>query len=466
MQDIKQDIEHAYGVTTLHPVGLSAVLVLGTAMLLVPRRWAILPILVMACFISPAQRLVIGGFDFDLLRLMVVFGWTRLLVRGELQPIGFKWIDAVTIAMAIIGTITYTMLRGDSAALTNRLGWSFDLLGMYFLFRFIVRDWKTVETAAIGFVVLSMPVAFFFVIEWMTGRNLFAVLGGVREITHVRGGRLRCQGAFAHPILAGCFWATLLPMMAALWWRDAAGRVLAAVGCFFAVVIIFCSSSSTPIMTVLFVVFAAAMFPIRHWMKWVFAAAVLATIILDLIMNKPVYHLIGRINVFSSSTGWHRFNIIDQAVKHFHEWWQLGIIDTWHWGVTDITNQYVLAGIRGGFFTMLALILIMALAYILVGRTWRYVQRDRYLLAMSWAMGVALFAHTVTFISVSYFGQIDVIWYLLLASIASLAPSTQAVAAARRARRRAAYAGREESLLPDGAQPAYARARASTVGPP
>jgi hypothetical protein len=457
MQDIKQDIEHTYGMTTLHPVGLTAVLVLGTTMLLVPRRWAILPVLVMACFISPGQRLVLAGFDFDLLRLMVLFGWTRLLIRGELQPIGFKWLDAIVVLMAVVGSTAYSMLRGwDSAAITNRMGWSFDLIGMYFLFRFLVRDWKTLETAAVGFVVLSMPVALFFLIEWMTGRNVFAVLGGVREVTHVRGGRLRCQGAFAHPILAGCFWAALLPMMAALWWRDAAGRVLAVIGCFFALMIIVCCSSSTPLMSVIFVIFAACLFPIRHWMKWVFAGAVVTTVLLDLIMNKPVYHLLGRINVFSSSTGWHRFNVIDQAVRHFDEWWEMGIVNTIHWGVTDITNQYVLTGLRGGLLTMLLFMLGIGLAYVMVGRTWRFVQHDRYRLAMAWALGVALFAHTVTFISVSYFGQIDVIWYLLLATIASLAPSPAMVAAARRSRRRAIME-QGISVSPAGIQPAYAR---------
>jgi ABC-type Mn2+/Zn2+ transport system permease subunit len=39
---------------------------------------------------------------------------------------------------------------------------------------------------------------------------------------------------------------------------------------------------------------------------------------------------------------------------------------------------------------------------------------------MLWAMGAALFAHAVTFISVSYFDQNFVNWYLLLAIIGTL----------------------------------------------
>jgi hypothetical protein len=38
----------------------------------------------------------------------------------------------------------------------------------------------------------------------------------------------------------------------------------------------------------------------------------------------------------------------------------------------------------------------------------------------AWALGAALFAHAVTFISVSYFDQNVIIFYLLLASISVL----------------------------------------------
>ncbi len=44
-----------YNQTTLHPIGLVAVVALGLIMLVAPRRFAALPIIVMACFV-PKRR--------------------------------------------------------------------------------------------------------------------------------------------------------------------------------------------------------------------------------------------------------------------------------------------------------------------------------------------------------------------------------------------------------------------------
>src|SRR5688572_20947616 len=91
--------------TTLHPVGLLAVLALGVAMLFLPRRHAVVPMFLLGCMIPSAQRLVVASLDFDLLRIMVLFGWTRVMMRQEAA--GFRWrpADFVLIAWAVSGAI-------------------------------------------------------------------------------------------------------------------------------------------------------------------------------------------------------------------------------------------------------------------------------------------------------------------------------------------------------------------------
>ena len=59
---------------------------------------------------------------------------------------------------------------------------------MYFLFRCLVRTWEDVDRVVLGFIVISVPVAIFFLIERSTGRNLFAMFGGVPLITDIRDG--------------------------------------------------------------------------------------------------------------------------------------------------------------------------------------------------------------------------------------------------------------------------------------
>jgi hypothetical protein len=159
-------------------------------------------------------------------------------------------------------------------------------------------------------------------------------------------------------------------------------------------------------------------------------------------MKAPVWHLIARIDLVGGSTGWHRYQLIDRSIKRFGEWWLLGTDSTAHWGhiTTDITNQYVLEGVSGGIVTLVLFVAMIVFAYKGVGTLCRIYRRSHPRLILSWAFGVSLLAHTMMFMAVSYFGQIIVVWYLLLAMIASMA-----VAAPVRARRSASQAARSPS---------------------
>jgi hypothetical protein len=411
--------------TELHPLGLVAIIVLGIAMLIVSRRWAVLPITITACFIAAAQRIVIFGGDFSLLRIIVLFGWARLLLWNEFN--GFKWktVDTFMILWAISGTMAQTLLEGTVAAFINRMGVSYDAVGMYFLFRCLIRNWQDVDYVLRGFILVSIPLAVAFAVEHATGHNAFAFFGGVPAITVIRDGKLRCQGAFSHPILAGCFWASIIPLFAARFIAVPAKRFWTVIGMGCAALVVLFCASSTPVMAILFGVVGACFFSLRYRMRVVRWGLLLILVALHIVMKAPVWHLISRVDIFSGSTGWHRFQVIDQAVIHFNEWWMLGTLSTRNWSAVhagDITNQFVLEGVRGGVVTLILLITIISLSFRTIGRLWRIAGNDRYHLLMSWALGVSLFVHIMSFFAVSYFGQIIMIWYLLLAIIASLDP--------------------------------------------
>lgn len=411
--------------TELHPVGLAAVIVLGLIVLLVPRRYAIVPFLIMACFVASRQRIVVFTLDFNLLRVLVLFGWMRILLRAE--TIGFVWksLDTVFLLWAISSTTLYTILYGTTAALINRLGFMFDAAGMYFLFRVLIRNWDDVFAIMHAVIIISIPVALAFLFEKQTGRNVFSIFGGVPEFTVIRQGKLRCQGAFAHPILAGCFWASLAPVIAACWWQEGTRRFISLLGLATSLVVVYTCASSTPMAALAVAGLGAMMWPLRHWMRFIALGLASSLVGLHFVMNAPVWHLISRIDLVGGSTGWHRYYLIDQAIRHFEEWWLLGTTSTahWGWGLSDVTNQYVLEGVSGGILTLALFLSTLAVAFISVGRIWRSVQGDRAKVALGWALGVSLFVHTMVFLAVSYFGQIVMIWYLLLAVIGSLTPA-------------------------------------------
>lgn len=410
--------------TTVNPLGLLALVVLGLCVLSMPRRWSVLPLLVMACFVSSAQRIVILGLDFDFLRLMVLFGVMRLILRKEHLAFVWKPLDTIMVLWVSSNMLIYIFQQGTFAAAINRLGFGFDAFGMYFLFRCLIRNWEDIDRLVIGGIILSIPVAAFFLLENRTGHNLFSIFGGVPAITVVREGRLRCQGAFSHAILAGCFWASLMPLFAAYWWKGAKQKVWAVVGLTTSSIIVICCASSTPVMGVIAGVIGGGMFLLRRQMRLVRWAIVLTLVGLHMVMQAPVWHLVSRVSAVGGSTGWHRYNLINQTIINFSDWWLTGCsgqtVASWGIWAGDVTNQYILEGVRGGFLTQCLFVIVIAIAFREVGKLWRCQIRHPYLLALSWAMGVSLFVHCMNFIGVSYFGQIIIIWYLLLAIIGSL----------------------------------------------
>jgi hypothetical protein len=410
--------------THLHGVGLAALIVLGVVLLSVPRRYAVLPLAIMACFVASAQRIDVGGLDFDLLRIMTLIGWVRIIARNENRGFTFKPIDFVIIAWALSGTIAFTVLHGSTTALINRLGLMFDALGLYFLFRAVVRDWTDVDRIVQSLMIVSVPVALAFLIERSTGRNFFAFFGGVPETTVVRDGKLRCQGAFSHAILAGCFFAALMPLFAARWWASRRQRGFTIVALAAGLVIVLATNSSTSVMAVAAGVFGGLMYRLRNHVRAIWWTALGIMVAMQLVMKSNVWHLLSRINVISGSTGYHRYKLIDEAVNHLGEWWLIGVKDTSHWfhGLQDITNQFILEGVRGGLLTMLLFVATLVLAFRGLRLRFALVQHDPRLAAYVWAIGVSLFVHCVCFMGVSYFGQIKLLWYLTLAIIGAITP--------------------------------------------
>jgi hypothetical protein len=425
--------------TTLHPLGLLLALVLGAAMFFVPRKYSLWPVLIMACFVAPAQRIVILTLDWNLLRLLVLFGWLRVIARSEWTGLAWNRLDTLVVAFCVFRTIAAMILYGQFSVLVTHLGLSFDMMGMYFLFRLLVRDLDDFQTLARGLAYLSVPVALAFLIEHSTGRNLFSIFGGVPEHTAEREGRLRCQGAFAHPILAGTFWASVLPLIGAIFWTGGR-RVLAVVGVGCSLFIIFACSSATPLIGVAAAIMGWTFFAMRRWMRLVRWSVLLGLIGLHAVMNAPVWHLITRVDIIGGSTGYHRYSLINGAINHANEWWLIGSArGTAHWGhhLFDVTNQYIVAGLQGGIGLLVLLILILATAFLGVGRMVAAAGEDRRRLVLAWGLGVSLFVHATCFMAVTYFGQIIVLWHLVLALIGSLAPMQRPARAAvvrRRAR--------------------------------
>jgi hypothetical protein len=143
--------------------------------------------------------------------------------------------------------------------------------------------------------------------------------------------------------------------------------------------------------------------------------------------------LIQNAGVIGGSSGYHRYILVDSFFRHFGDWWLLGARNVADWGYFsyDIANQYVGIGESAGLVPFIFFIAIIVYAFKYLGRarqTTSEIVDPRFL----WAIGCALLAHVVAFFGLSYFDQMIVSWYALLAIISAAAapsPGSSATAA-------------------------------------
>jgi len=385
----------------------------GIAVVLLPEKYFLLPYILAACFVPTDQRVIIMGLDFTILRILILVGLLRIWIGGQHLFLKLNTIDKLLMAWVICGSLIYIIQWMNIKAVINRSGYLFDTLGLYYLLRQKLRSWEQVRFVGSLLAVSALLLAPLIAIEWSTGSNPFVILGTVA--TSERQGRYRCQAAFPHAIMLGLFWATLVPVFAGLA-RTERLRQMYYVAIGAGIFIVISTASSTPLAVLLLVICILGLFRYRRYALQAAYCLCAMVVGLHIIMQAPVWHLIARINLIGGSTGWHRYHLINQAVKHFREWMLIGCRHTGHWGfgLADITNQYVLEGVRGGFVTLLLfVILLMTAVKTIVKYSLQTTPAKQQWFI--WCICVSLLGHCLSFIGVSYFGQIRMLFYLVLA---------------------------------------------------
>ena len=396
-----------------------------TALVSVPRRWAAVPLVVGACYMSLGQGISVGPFYFTVLRLLILGGVCRVLVRGERIEGGMHVLDKVLLAWsgwALFSSVFHSSL---SDALVFRSGLVFNTAGIYFLIRIFCRSVDDIRLLLTATAFILVPVAIEMINAQITGRNLFSMYGGVPEVAVVRDGRIRSQGPFGHPILAGSVGAGCLPIMVGLWRRN---RAAAIGGLAASVVMVIASASSGPVMSMLVGICAVFLWKYREHVRAIRWTALCVYVLLDLVMKAPAYYLMARIS--SIGGGYHRARLIESSFKHLNEWWLAGTDYTRHWMVTgvswspdhtDITNHYIKQGVIGGLPLMSLFIAGLGIAFAYFGNSIKsnqhLTEHDRFLV---WTLGASLFAYAATCLSVAFFDQSFMFLYLLLAIAGAL----------------------------------------------
>ncbi len=407
------------GTTVVHPIGLMMLLIAGFSLVFLPRRYAIWAFIVLVCFVSSRQAISLGGFNLYFPRAMVlIFGLSRGALRGEIARIRWNRLDSLVVAYGawyfLSGTLNWLF---DVSVMKERTGYASELVGTYLMCRMLLVDFEDVRTAILGFSIAATVLVVFFFIEYTTGRNLFSVFGGVPEVTSIREGRLRCQGAFSHPIIAGVFWAAVMPLMIAGLVGNWPAKMFYFMGLITSVGIVILSASSTPILGVTVGLTGWCIFRWRHFARYGFGLFGALLVILHMIMKAPVWALIQRINITSGNSGYHRYILVDGFITHFNEWWFLGSsVGTAHWGhfTFDTANQFVAAGVASGLLGLTLFVAATVSALTASGRVQTISP------SLGWGLGISIFVICVCFLGISIWAQLHFCWTFLFAIAGSL----------------------------------------------
>lgn len=438
--------------SVLHPVVLIAMVLTIVLIFVLPRKYVIVPLMLTVLLSPYGQNLYVAGVHLFVTRLLILVALAKVVCSkptlGGFLPRGLTPLDKIFLLWALYRAAAVVFLFGQTGAIVNQVGFLIDALGGYFVLRSLIREEEDVQTLVKVFAMVAAISATAMIHEKMTGRNVFALLGGIRPTPEIRNGSLRAQAAFAISIAAGTYGATTFPLFVWLWSR-AKARLLAFAGAVASTIMVFTCASSTPVMAWAGGIGAMFLWPIRKKMRWVRWGIVAAFAFLSLVMKAPVWFVIARVDLVSGSGGYDRALLIDNFIRHFRDWWLIGTHDyvNWGWDMWDQCNQFVTEGETGGLIALVCFIAMVVVCFKLVGRARRRVQGNRRAEWAYWLLGATMFAQILAFMGLDYFDQSMFVWYALLVAIPVVAAASRPVRARKATQGRASLTAPEFSTL-------------------
>ena len=340
-----------------------------------------------------------------------------------------KWV-AFNLLVSI-GIVLLT--RPTLLSIENRGGFLLDTGFAYMIGRYIIVDRKTLISVVKCISIVLIPLAILGCIEAVTDWQPFVPLRRFNpwnpefNITNVgsRWGFTRAIGPFNHPILFGSVFAIFLPLVYHLRYERDNWKTWAYILSAIMILGVLSSMSSGPWVMLMVIIFCLIMERFKQWLKPTIYFFILLCIIAEIISNRALYYVVASYANMLGGAGTHRARLIDVAIKHFSQWWLAGCGGKdpgWgHYfgmGHTDVTNEYILAGVKYGILGVIALcgVLIVAFRGLISShkKATNPVMKSFY-----WSLGTILFSVAVVWTSIGFFGQLIPLFYCILGIIGS-----------------------------------------------
>ncbi len=395
-------------------------------------------------------RVSIGTIDISVGRIVVTVLLLRCLFDEGIRR-KFIWsrYDKLVGLSMVVYVGMYCATRPFLPALENRGGFLIDSWFTYLAVRLILMDKRALISFVKTVAVVMAPLAILGLIECTTHHLYFYPLTRFRTwrpsifdgefVGQRRWGLTRAMGPFSHFILFGGCFAMFLPLIWALrHQRDYWGK-LAYPLCGIAVIGAISSMSSGPWSMLVVVIFCLAMERHKQWAKPMLLSMVPLAILAEVGSNRSLHHVLFDYANIGGGDYWSRVRLIDAAIANFDQWWFVGYGGRdpgwgareggWFWGnFTDVNNEFILAGMEYGILGILALCVVIAMAFCGLVRAGSQT-KDTQLKSLYWSMGSALVGLIVMMQGVSFFGQMNALFYSILGMIgaSSLFPKSTKV---------------------------------------
>ena len=260
----------------------------------------------------------VGTIDFTVRRIVILAVLTKLFLQTDL-PSRFKfiWLDKLIIIYFVAQICAgATTAQSMEAFLENRAGAIFDMVLPYFAIRLIIRNRQQYLALLKGILVVSAPIAIVGFYQSLTGNN---PVGFLREYASwgfrpypptSRLGYFRAETTFAHPIMAGLFFAMFGPVCAGILHSMKTHKILCWVGLGLMGVGVFSSMSSGPMLAGLLAGMFIVCYRWRKYWKPALVLIILMCVAIEFISNRHFYDVLSDFAI-NPITAWYRSKLID-----------------------------------------------------------------------------------------------------------------------------------------------------------
>lgn len=388
--------------------------------------------------LPPQLNLSIGGSVIPPFRFFLIASALYLLGTVFRRSFRFSWPDIFIIASVGWICLAFSMTSVWQEAMTGSIAHIADIGFAYFFGRMAFRDLRDLRM----FLILILPglllVGIVMMLESITQTHIIQELasqltgGSINYRSDPRLGLMRAQGPFPHPILAGIFFSSFLP----LYWLAGFKGWIRIAGALAGAMSFFTVSSAT-----LLSLTAAGALLGYNWLterianltwKLFFFFSALFVFVAELGTNSGTFSLFVRFASLNSNSAYNRINIWNYGKLNVSEnpWFGIGYAD-WDapaWMGTSIDNYWLLTAVRFGLPAATLIGIATLLAIVMIARKSGTMQNADQRCARGLAITLGVMA--LGLISVSAWLSAQVWYFLLLGLIVTIASAPRQPATA------------------------------------